>query len=648
MRVCSFHPTYAHLLGRIKLRNDKTQLVLLSSILAGVCLLSGCAGSNSAPVITPSRAVLMAGQSVQFAASVNGAPVANTVWMVGGMVGGSVATGTISSTGLYTAPTKFPGADVLISVDTNGTQSAPAPVQFFNPSGFIPGAVTSTNNPLVASYTILVPEGASVQIQFGQSSNYGLNTWTQEAPNGGGTVSIFVAGMQASSIYHMQALVSLPNGVQITDSDHTFTTGALPAPVSNITVQQSAGATPAPGVEMLCLDPTDGGNELTAVVTDLSGNVIWYGNIGSGEWPFPMKLLPNGNILMIASPVTNSQGGISPSSADANEVREVDLSGDIVNRITLSEIDSGLTSIGAPFQAGSLHHDILALPNGHFILLINYSKTFANQPGLPPGTEVVGDALVDWDPESGPVWTWSTFDHLDPSRIPYGILNGVADWTHANALIYSPDDGNLILSLRDQNWILKINYENGAGDGSVLWKFGYQGDFALPPGQAPIEWNYGQHYINFVTPNTAGNFSLMFFNNGNNRLVDANGDVCGTPSTVSCYSSVPIFNINEYTKTAEVQWEDNLSPAYSVCCGNASILLNADVEYDVAYNVNTPGLSYVQEVTQEQTPQLVWQMTIKGPLAYRAFRIPSLYPGVTWTQGAIASAESSAVKRGFK
>ena len=651
MSVSSFlkkDPMYAQSLGRIKLRNDKTRLVLLSSILAGMCLISGCAGSDSnpIPVLTPSQAVLMAGQSVQFAANENGVAVASPVWTVDGIEGGSVATGTISSTGLYMAPAKFPTAEVLVSAEdgTTGMQSAPVAIQFFNPSAFTPGTVSSTGNPLVASYSILAPEGASVQIQFGQSTNYGLNTWTQEAPDGGGTVSIFVAGMRASSIYHMEALVSLPSGTQVADSDHTFTTGAIPASMlPNLTVQQTNGMTPSPGVELLCLDPTNGGNQLTAVITDISGNVVWYYNIGTGEWPFPMKLLPNGHVLMVTSPATNSTGGITPTSANPNEVREIDLAGDVVNQITLSQINSGLTAIGASFQAASLHHDILKLPNGHYILLVDYNETFNNQPGLPAGTIVTGDALIDWDPQSGgPVWTWSTFDHLDPSRIPYGISNGIADWTHSNSLVYSPDDGNIILSMRNQNWIIKINYENGAGDGSILWHFGYQGDFTLPAGEAPIDWNYGQHYLTIVSPNSAGDFSLMFFDNGNARLVDANDDVCGTLGTVNCYSNVPIFDINENTKTAQVESQVNLYPAYSICCGDALILPNGDLEYDVAYNELTPSLSYVQEVTQGQSSQLVWQMNIPGVLAYRAFRIPSLYPGVSWTQTAIGASEASA------
>jgi hypothetical protein len=34
-------------------------------------------------------------------------------------------------------------------------------------------------------------------------------------------------------------------------------------------------------------------------------------------------------------------------------------------------------------------------------------------------------------------------------------------------------------------------------------------------------------------------------------------------------------------------------------------------------------------------------MNITGQLAYRGFRIPSLYPGVEWTQAAIAAANTN-------
>jgi arylsulfate sulfotransferase len=135
----------------------------------------------------------------------------------------------------------------------------------------------------------------------------------------------------------------------------------------------------------------------------------------------------------------------------------------------------------------------------------------------------------------------------------------------------------------------------------------------------------------------------MLFNNGNDRLVDADDAVCGTTGQIACYSSVPVFQLDENAMTAQVLSERKLAPIFSQCCGNASILSNDNLEYDVALDVNTPGQSYIQEVTPGANSQLVWQMNITGQLAYRGFRIPSLYPGVSWSQAAIASANTAAL-----
>jgi arylsulfate sulfotransferase len=94
-----------------------------------------------------------------------------------------------------------------------------------------------------------------------------------------------------------------------------------------------------------------------------------------------------------------------------------------------------------------IHHDALKLPNGHYLFLANFNQ---DQPGV---GAVLADIIVDWDPQQGPVWTWNAFDHLSLSHAP----DGTTDWTHANALVYSPGDGNLLLSMGNQNWIIKIN-----------------------------------------------------------------------------------------------------------------------------------------------------------------------------------------------
>ncbi|MGH9450807.1 MAG: aryl-sulfate sulfotransferase, partial [Terriglobia bacterium] len=222
-----------------------------------------------------------------------------------------------------------------------------------------------------------------------------------------------------------------------------------------------------------------------------------------------------------------------------------------------------------------------------------------------------------------PVWVWNSFDHLDVNRHPMKF----PDWTHSNAVLYSPDDGDLILSMRHQNWVIKIDYEDGHGTGNILWRLGFGGDFTLQGGDSPIDWQYAQHAILLFGPASAGIFQLGLFDNGNDRIVDSAGDLCGTAGQPACYSRLPIFQINETAKTADIVWQYKL-PVFSDFGGYVQPLANGDVEFDEAQP--SPNSAAVFEVTNTTSPQVVWQMNITNQNAYRAFRIPSLYPGVQW------------------
>jgi hypothetical protein len=72
-------------------------------------------------------------------------------------------------------------------------------------------------------------------------------------------------------------------------------------------------------------------------------------------------------------------------------------------------------------------------------------------------------------------------------------------------------------------------------------------------------------------------------------------------------------------------------PVFSFFGGNAQGLANGDVEFDEAASGGATVAGAVYEVTRNSgAPQTVWQLQIAGQYAYRAFRIPSLYPGVQW------------------
>ena len=115
--------------------------------------------------------------------------------------------------------------------------------------------------------------------------------------------------------------------------------------------------------------------------------------------------------------------------------------------------------------------------------------------------------------------------------------------------------------------------------------------------------------------------------NGNDRTFPS-GVTCGGAGAPPCpYSTIPVFKIDENAKTATLTFHQILPVSqYSSWGGNTEQLANGNVEYDLCGPVTG---SLVYEVTLETNPQTVWSMTTNNSF-YRAFRIPSLYPGVQW------------------
>jgi hypothetical protein len=362
-----------------------------------------------------------------------------------------------------------------------------------------------------------------------------------------------------------------------------------------------------------------------ALITDRDANPIWYYDVGTGYYAFPFKLLPNGHMMLSIA------GGVPT-------IREIDLAGNTIRELSITALGQAVQAAGFDFIPATYTHDILPLANGHLIVLVNFSKSFTDLPGYPGTTAVIGDALVDLDQNWNPVWAWNSFDYLDVNR----HLEGLPDWTHSNAVDYSPADGNLLLSMRHQSWILKIDYNDGVGAGDILWKLGYQGDFALTlngvPTDDPSQWFSFQHFPAIVSQ-TGSQTALTVWDNGDNRVLDTSGTVCGaSPSFTPCYSRATIFNIDESASAmvADLSW-DNLPGDFSQWGGSINQLPNGNVEFDVNDPLSTPIpniASEVQEVTPTSPSQIVWKLDFpdasQGQYAYRAYRIPSLYPGVTW------------------
>lgn len=577
------------------------------SVLCLIVCAGGCSQEAPLPisvVVSPQSTAIATGQSTQFTATMTN-DTTGVTW--------SASYGTIDATGNYTAPAgpQSTIATITATSKKDPTKSARATVKVV-----APGQVSATNNVQVALYSISPPDVGNVSVQFGTDTSYGLTTWTQPIPQNGGAVSLFVAGMRGSTLYHMRGVVQFSDGTQFNDADLTFTTGTFPAAqLPTLTVTTTPGMTPQSGVEFLDLVGT---GKFSLVVTDLAGNPLWTYDPGStvpaGSIVAPFKLLPNGHIL------ANFDFSNSIGLALSSVLQEIDLGGNIIWQMTSAQLNQALaaaTCAECNVTILSTHHDIAILPNGHLILIADTQQVIG-------GATVTGDVLIDLDQNHNPVWAWNEFNHLDITRRPMGF----PDWTHTNAVINSSDDGNLIVSVRHQNWLVKVDYANGTGAGDIIWYLGYQGDFALLGGTEPTDWFYAQHGPSFVTTNTTGKFTLTLFDNGDDRVFPS-GITCDTTGEPPChYSTVPVLQLDETAKTATLSFHPT-APAYSFFGGNSTVLKNGNVEY--CESATGPGTAAdIYEVTQDSSAQTVWNLHITGQYAYRGQRIPSLYPGVQW------------------
>lgn len=554
-----------------------------------------------------------------------------------------------------------------------------APVTVGQGADSFSGVVRGTRNPQVARYIVRVHSAAQVTIEFGPTTAYGLKTWTVSA-SPGDPATLFVAGMRAQTRYHMRALVRFADGTEVDDVDHTFRTGHYKlSMIPPITVQTNG--TPQPGVELL--NPVMR-SCYQAIVTDLQGHVLWAYNYPDRQSAFdiqvhryihaahltlvkwwdwvkhlfgakesgnptlwdksmwkpappdqrfttiinPIKLLPNGNFIavigLIPEALTDSPDGAPPPHTTL-ALREFNLAGQTVRNLTMPALNRRLKAIGykGP-RIEMLTHDVTILPNGHLIVLGDGTREYhlLNYEGSP---WVAGDILIELDQNFNPVWTWSEFDHLDVTRHPTDF----PDWTHSNAALYTKDDGNLIVSMRTQNWIIKIDFANGKGSGKILWRLGVDGDLRLIGGQSPNGWPYGQHGPAIVGDRDAGIFDLAVMDNGYGRTTK-DGKMCELKDLPGCTTDAVIYRIDENAKTATIVFRKVYPESqYSFFGGNVQSLGNDQMEVDLCA-VGPHSDIYDYALSQGDDAAPLWHMQVDKTNVYRSERLGSLYPGVQW------------------
>ena len=473
--------------------------------------------------------------------------------------------------------------------------------------------VSTTANPLVALYSLPPCGAGTVRVLFnaGPEPLGGSSTPSAACSPDRGS-NFYVVGMHPTTAYAMQAEVT-QNGAIGLGPITSFTTGALPdglgLPAVSVPLPMQLGGAPEPFVYHVAFPA---GVPSAHFATDLGGAVVWYLR-DPARAAFLSQPIPGGDVLVAEGP---------PSTPT---IRIVDPAGNVVRETghaALSRQLAGLTAggVGQPYRF--LHHDARLLPNGHIVLLAAVDRVLPpgsqGQPGGDP-VDVLGDELIDLDPDLQVDWVWSSFDHLDIRRAP--VLGehasedwgAVVDWTHSNAVVYSPADHALLLSVRHQDWIVKIDYEDGNGDGHVVWRLGSGGDFALdnPPPGDPFPWFSHQHGI-ALTPDG----SLATFDDGNTRC---------TPVGADCHSRGQVYRLDEAGRHASLTVDADLGN-YSFALGWAQLLSNGDYAFTSGWQVDGDH-TFGQGVELDPTGTAALYTVQDDSPVYRTMRLGSMYAG---------------------
>lgn len=500
----------------------------------------------------------------------------------------------------------------------------PVPVQYVElPWVTVRGAshVEATAHPLVALFSgPPCTTGHSLRVRFRNIAGIASST-TNAVPCSQNSANWYVAGMLPSSTYVMHWEEFGPNFATTSGTDQPFNTGPLPAnfPALQMTVNVPAsGHDAAFPVALFQLLPETQSSIVWPVATDLSGHVIWY---------YPGVML-----------LTRMEPGGTFFSLNNNILAAYDLAGNETLETNVEIVNEQLAAKGYPTLDSFNAHETRILPNGNLLLLGSRDVVSTTEQGGTPQNpvDILGDMVLVLDHNMQLVWAWDSFAHQDLSReatlgdtctqhqpgCPAFNNNFVManDWLHSNAVQLAPD-GNILLSERSQDWVLKIKYQNGHGDGSIMWKMGPFGDFTIAnPLQNPcgdpnvFSWFTHQHDAAYPVQNTALPI-LTVFDDGNLRVSQCHGGD----------SRGMVLLVSEAARTVYLQTVADMGQ-YTFAAGSAQLLVTPNNAYaSFGTGILTVGGGYeTHSIETDFTGKIVYQLKA-NQWSYRVYRQQDLY-----------------------
>jgi arylsulfate sulfotransferase len=462
-------------------------------------------------------------------------------------------------------------------------------------------AVFATSQPLVYLFSSPGCEVGRARVRF--ESSGGVVGLTPSRPCvSGQSLNYYLAGLSRNTIYRANLVVE--NGRSVTSGPTVpFATGDFSFPVAVST--GSARETTDPG-KILLQSPLF----YPPFATDLDGRLLW---VGPSDLALLTRPEPGGTFFGIA------EGRTEPAKS---VIRKFDLVGMTLQETNAARVSEQLVAMGKrPITA--FHHEVRTLPDGRIATLGSVEQILTDVQGPGP-LDVIGDMIVVLDADLQVVWAWDAFDHLDASRValfqerclnspgcpPYHLAKDANDWTHSNSVAETPD-GALLLSVRHQDWILKIDYAGGTGGGDVIWRLGKDGDFVLDSTD-PNPWFSHQHDASFL-PGSGTAISL--FDNSNARLL-------GSPQATS---RGQVLELDEANRIARLVLNAELG-VRSFALGSAEMLSSGSFHFEAGLVVDADSPSgFVSHAFEVLPSGEVSSQTEVKEAVYRSFRLTNLY-----------------------
>lgn len=460
--------------------------------------------------------------------------------------------------------------------------------------------IMATWHPLVFHYAAPpCPAGAVMKVRWRMREGTPFMA-PPRVCDGDRTMNFLVAGLRAATKYSVWHELLKSGVVEEEGPALAFETQQVTAPVAPVEIVNARS-----GQTGIVLQSPLG---QVIVAHDLEGNLVWYNASDTSNITRPAS---GGRFMAIVQ---------DPDRGTEHQVfRLFDLTGLILKETNAARVNEQLAAMGVHAITG-FHHEAREMPDGKFLVLASSERMLKDVQGA-GDVDVIGDTILVLDREMRVTWAWDSFEHLDPRQAailgetctpagggcpPFYKAPQANDWLHSNSLQLAPD-GNIIVSVRHQDQILKIDYQNGVAWGEVLWRFGKDGDFKVESDD-PWPWPSHQHDASILEDGT-----LLVYDNGNTRRA----------ADPQAQSRGQRWELDESKMTARPLLNAKLG-VYAPALGSAQRLSDGTYHFNSGLVFRPPFVMEAQTVQTDTSGAIVWKYSTRTPI-YRTFRMKDLY-----------------------